>query len=443
MINRLRNFLRRWLGISPAAPINNPAQSARSFTETVERYGSLLDNLQSPAAKPKLLLSILLARNAVQSAQKQATTPEVDQVARLTELDQKLRRISPNLLESLPAWRRALSPPKSRWWWYLEEEAKEKDWIWNFLTGLLLLITTTLALEIIRRLWVGVPDMSAIFGTLLTALLTASPLTKQGRELATWLFKGLSKIKFLSGVKPRYWAEAMAAMALVAAVGMGLIWVFVRPAYATLMNNWGLAELSTGDVTAAEMYFRRAVALDQDQVVQYHNLAALYARTGRLEEAGQWYLQAIAHAGDFGPAYAGLSQLYNEEGQFKEATRIALVGLRPENQASEPEAALVARYNLLSNLGWAYFGQEQYRQAQEALEAALSLEPRVRTQEQETRTGLLRSPIPHFFLAQVYEQQEKFEEAQAQYRETKRFLDPENWAQHEWLNFVQEKLGAP
>lgn len=443
MLERLRDFLRGWLNISPARPVMEPTQSGLSLTEAVEQYQASLTQL---TPEPQSLLAVLLARSEVEIARRQAAAPTAVQVQQLVALDAQLRQVSSDQLESLPAWRHTLSPPEAAWWWYLDKEAQarqqeieqreqENDLIWILLTGTLLLFTSTLTLEIIKRLWADAPDMSAILGTLLMLLLTGSPFTKRGQELATLVFKRLPWLT------PRYRAEAMAAMAFLAFASILLIWLFVRPWWATKYNNWGMAALLDGKVTTAQNYFQRAVALDPEQVVAYHNLADVYARIGQPQEATKWYQQAIARDANFGPAYASLSRLLNEQSQFDEAARLALAGLRSENEIYQPEIALIVRYHLLSNLGWACFGQDQYKRAQDMLETAVSLETELKTLE--AQYGQLRQATPHFFLAQIYEQQKMPEESIAHWQEALRYLNAENWDHREWLDVVQDKLSNP
>ena len=70
--------------------------------------------------------------------------------------------------------------------------------------------------------------------------------------------------------------------------------------------------------------------------------------------------------------------------------------------------------------------------------SAVALEAEIKSLE--TATSPLRNAVPHYFLAQIYEQQSLSEEAMAQWEEALRYLDTENWTHREWLNVVDEKL---
>jgi tetratricopeptide (TPR) repeat protein len=396
--------------------------------------------LEQVTADPDSFLAVLLARDAVRTARREHSARAVRHIRQWTALDERLRQLSPDLPANLPLWRKTLQPPESSWWWFLDQAAQakqeqieqkeeEKDILWALVAGTLILFTTTLTLEIIKRLWTGTPDSVATFGTLLTLLLTASPFSKQGQAVAQKLFK---RVHF------RYRAEVMAATASIAFGLVLLIWFLGLPALAVYYSNRGFNELGAGEVTEAQRHFQRAVALDPEQVVAYQHVADVYARIGQPEEAIDWYKQAIHRNLNFGPAYARLSQTYNEQGQFEAAIQTALAGLRPENQIRQADIALAARYNLLANLGWAYFGQEEYDRAQETLEAALVLEPQLK--QLEATHGQLRRALPHYYLAQVYDHQGNAEGALVQWRESLRYLDADNWDHRAWLATVQQNL---
>ncbi len=410
------------------------AQSSTSsrapLNRVLEQYEQALDKSDQDR---QVLLDTLLARDEVESALQPTEPRSPDHVNRLIRLDERLRQQTANQpLSDLTNWRQTLHPSDTDWWWFLDQKAeerrKERGLPWVVLAGTFLLFTTTLAVEIIRRLWDGAPDIYSIFGTLFVLLITSSPLFTRGQELAQWT---LQRISFL---KPRFRAEAMAGMAGLAFAVVLIVWLLL-PQLATWYNNRGLDALLAGDLTTAQRDFRRATAINPEQVVAYHNLADVYRRIGRPDEALAWYQEAIEQDLNFGPAYDGLSQLYNEQGKFELAEQVSLAGLQVQYTPEEKEIELVTRYGLLSNLGRAYFGQEKYELAQQALEAAIQLEADPKKVPREFRRAL-----PHYYLAQVYEQQKRPNDAKQHWEDALRFLKKDNWADHEWLAIVNEKL---
>lgn len=215
MLERLRDFLRGWLNISPARPVMEPTQPGLSLTEAVEQYQASLAQL---TPETQSLLAVLLARSEVEIARRQVAAPTAVQVQQLVALDEQLRQVSSDRLESLPAWRHTLSPPEAAWWWYLDKEAQarqqeieqreqENDLIWILLTGTLLLFTSTLTLEIIKRLWADAPDMSAILGTLLT-LYPRNTLLLDDKPTLYWNDTGASSYTvILTHQRQPIWAQ--------------------------------------------------------------------------------------------------------------------------------------------------------------------------------------------------------------------------------------------
>lgn len=440
--NRFKS-LRPWLAGRPSQRRRAGNAGEPLLMNALQQYEAALARLND---HPQTFLAVLLARDDVELASREMPSRPVELVQWWISMDQQLRQMPRELLIRLPGWRDTVRPAETAWWWFMDLEAEvrkqkadvreqDDDLLWILLAGSLVLLTGALTLEIIKRLWTGASDLTATFGTLFTLLLTGSPFTKRGQEVAQWVFKRIPRLT------PRYRAEAMVAMAFIAFTAVLLLWFFGLPGLAIYYSNRGLDELLAGRVTTAQRHFQRAVALNPDQAVAYQNLADVYNRIGLPDEAINWYRQAIAHDLNFGPAYARLSQTYNELGKSEQAVQIALAGLRPENRARQADVALAAEYNLLANLGWAYFEQGKYDQAQAVLEAALTLESELRPLE--ATRGQLRRALPHYYLAQIYEQRNEPEQAAAQWRETLRFLDADNWDHQGWLEVVQAKLRQP
>jgi tetratricopeptide (TPR) repeat protein len=399
----------------------------------LEDYRQTLDALGDNS---QTLLSVLLTRDRVKVALGQTRPLPVDSARQLVGLDGQLRqRVAEPALESLPGWRQTFHPPDTHWWWFLDQKAEEReqrnDLPWVLLTGTLLLLTATLTAEILRRLWDGAPDFVSIFGTLLTLTLTASPLVKRGPELAQWFFERISWLK------PRFRAEAMASMAALAFVAVLAVRLLL-PQLAIVYNNQGFAALQAGNLTRAQQKFQRAVALDPEQAVSYYNLAEVYQDIARPDDAQTWYQKSIEHNLNFAPAYRGLGHLHNAQGEHQQAEEVLLVGLSHVGAGMEEKETEVARYELLSELGWALFAQEDYARAQRALEEAIALEDKLRAFEDEDNTQH-RLALPHYYLAQIYEQQERAADALQQWEDCLRLVE-HDWASQGWHATAQEHI---
>lgn len=433
----------REAGGAPPPPPKPPPRPALSAE--LDAYAQALDGLRDGEAHG--LLPVLLARDGVAAAQAGASPLAPPQARRLIELDARLRERAARMpLDALVDWRQTLAPPPSAWWWRLDEPAaareQQRDLLWVILTGTFTLLTAALATEILTRLWDGAPDTLSVFGSLLTLTLTASPLVKRGRELGAWMVAHVLKFKL------RYRAEAMAGMAAFAFV-IVLAGRLLLPSLGRAYNNQGFAALRTGDLAAARSKFQRAVALAPDLAVPYYNLADVYRRIGRPDEAESWYQRAIEHDLNYALAYRGLGHLYNSQSEHEQAEAVLLAGLSyldepaggaPVLESVPAKEEIVARYTLLADLGWAYFAQERYALAQEALEAAIAREEALKAFEQAEGVRY-RLPLPHYYLAQVYERLERPREAYRQWEDCLRLLG-QGWEYNEWRMIAIARLDA-
>jgi tetratricopeptide (TPR) repeat protein len=359
-------------------------KSGIPLAAALEQYQQALERLSD---SPQALLPVLLTRDRVETALKEAKPPSVAQVRQLVSLDQRLRREAGRpALVHLSDWRRTLQPPGESWWWHLDEAAKkreaEKDLPWELVTGLFLVLTIPLATDIIRRLWDGSPDTVSVVGTLMTVLLTGSPFTERGRELVQWVFQRIPRLA------PRFHAEAQAGLAFLAFVLVLFGRQVALPQLAEQYNSEGLEALASGNMVEAEHNFERAVALDADQSEGYYHMADAFKEIGQTEEAIDWYQKTLQHETDVGPAYNDLGELYIQGGEFKQAVQVLENGL--EQVGTETEEELLIRYRLLTNLGWAYFELDETARAREVLRQAIGLESQL--------APSLNSDVPEYYL---------------------------------------------
>jgi tetratricopeptide (TPR) repeat protein len=275
--------------------------------------------------------------------------------------------------------------------------------------------------------------------TLLTVVLTGSPLLfKKGRQLAYWVLVSVIRI-------PRRFVPQILLMSAVLALTLVLaFWFIGRPRLAIRYNSEGIEALQSGDITAARRSFQRSTALDPGPVVPYFNLGDAYAEIGLRDEAILWYRQALEQDSNLRLAYARLGHQYNQQGDYATARPILLAGLALEPVADDEGLVVLTEYELLSNLGWTYFAQEEYEQAHSALQAAVALEPQLAALERAARDAgqqvQYEQALPHYYLARVYEELNELEQARCAWEDTLRYVDSENWQESLWHQQATQRI---
>jgi tetratricopeptide (TPR) repeat protein len=338
----------------------------------------------------------------------------------------------------LESWRKSISPPESAWWWFLDQsfDIKQGNVIRNILTGTLMLFVLSLTVEVIRRLWENSSDTLSVVVTLFTLLLTTSPFVKQGQGISEWF---LVHLPFKNSKNISDLRLTMAALALLTLLILRL-WILPGP-LATYYNNSAVKARNGGNSNLAQHLFKRAAALNPERVVPYQNVADLYKEMGMDKQAIEWYQKIIERDANFSPAYRGIGGLYNKNGDYLQAETILLAGLSLQPGHIDETIEIVTRYELLSNLGWSYWGQAKIDMARATLENSLSLEADIKkigdSQKKEFRFAL-----PHYYLAQIYEQLGEKKLAIEQWEETLRFLDQADWHQREQYQTTQQHLQA-
>jgi len=416
--------------------------SKTSFAQALEDYSDALRAMQDgkPMPTTREVIAALTARDHLQTLIADKTQDGPEALLRLFQLDNELRGQAPRIEKviKLAEWRASLAPPETAWWWLSDKQGAERqkrDTVWlEVLTGTFLVVTTSLALEIIKRLWEGVPDTISILGTLLTILLTTSPFVKQGRELTQAL---LARLPF---ARASQHAGIMAIMAGTTFAVLLVVRLWLLPGPLTnYYNNRGVTAARTGNLSLAEQMYRRAAALNPDRVVPTHNLAEAYRNHGLDDKAVELYQQIIERDASFTPAYRGLGELLNQQGEYAAAERVLIAGLNVRAINADGATEKATRYELLANLGWSYWEQKKLKLAQGALEGALDLEAELKTLGA-ARGMEYRIALPHFYLAQLYEQAGDVDRAQQQWEDSLRFLNQTDWRQRERYLITQEHL---
>jgi Flp pilus assembly protein TadD len=169
---------------------------------------------------------------------------------------------------------------------------------------------------------------------------------------------------------------------------------------AVTWGNLGALRMQAGEAAAAEVAYRRALALAPGHVRTRVNLGVLLAADGRLALAEQAYREALAHVPDDVAAHTNLGLVLEETQRYAEAEThqrqaLALAPGIPEVHchladllARKPGGAADAEYHYRealrlrpgdavahSNLGALHFDQGRAQEAEAELRTALALRP--------------------------------------------------------------------
>ncbi|NJN95112.1 MAG: hypothetical protein HC875_13905 [Anaerolineales bacterium] len=295
--------------------------------------------------------------------------------------------------------------------------SNKADRPWLIIIVLGLLIVFYLAATLTLRLGSTLPESLSLIGLALVGLVVVSPA-------AVFLSQSPHRLKI------------MTVITLLASLILAWGWIGGLSTLANVYNERGIKAFGLKNIEAARRDFERAIALDAAPAF-YQNLAGIYESTDELPKAVEIYEQVIERDKNFTPAYQRLSYLYNRLGKFEAAQTKADAGLGLASQHAEVDVA--ARYGLLSNLGWAYFEQAKIGPAQTTLEEAVALEEALKELNQ-THGGEFRRTLPHYYLAQLYEQANLPAEAKVQWQEAWQFFNEANGDLHEWRMLIGEKI---
>ena len=141
-----------------------------------------------------------------------------------------------------------------------------------------------------------------------------------------------------------------------------------RKQFAKNLNKLGSENYLDGDFHSAAFYLEWAIAFDPNFGKAHYNLGSTYEELRKLELACSHYQVATKCKGStVDDAINNLARLEILEGNNVAAIKRLLPSLKRVKDAS-------VKYTLHKNLGWAYFQQNQYLEAEHHLRKAIELD---------------------------------------------------------------------
>jgi tetratricopeptide (TPR) repeat protein/energy-coupling factor transporter ATP-binding protein EcfA2 len=197
---------------------------------------------------------------------------------------------------------------------------------------------------------------------------------------------------------------------------LGILFIVVLPWSAIFFNDRGYEKLQTGQIKDALQYFNLALTLKSGYPHALYNRGLAYEAYEEFDLAIASYKGAVSER--FAPAYINLARLQIKRGDYVQATKLLEEAMRLETDKG-------TKYSLFKNLGWAQLHLHQYSQAKANLQKAITLD---------TQRG-----AAYCLLAQVLEKEFKVEE-QNQWKNCKKFGDPNHPDESEWIDLAESKL---
>jgi len=387
-------------------------------------------------------LEILCAREVLQhSLANRVIAP--NRLKKISELDTKLKQNACRLTQALDThtlstYRNTLLKKPEDWWWYLDKQQPPHpldryDWIFNGLSFAIWTASIALLINITGRFFSGGPDVAgaiAVIVPTLWALLQAkSTLTETEQQRFSGLLKRLKIPAFMQ-------AEAKLASIGLFLIGMLLFWA-ILPKISERYSLSGLADYRAYNLSSAESKYKRAIALDPDNVKAHYNLGRLYEDWWRFDEAKQEYRVAVG--GDNARAFNNLARLYILEKNYPAAVSLLmqesdLVRQQLSLPKDKPVIFPEDQYNLAKNLGWVRFEQNRDSEAESSLKQAIAI-----AKDPEVAKNLPNRASAHCILAQVLKRQKKTE-AIDQWKQCKALGNAEVPEEDAWINLANQAL---
>jgi len=133
----------------------------------------------------------------------------------------------------------------------------------------------------------------------------------------------------------------------------------------SVQYSLGRVYSSTGKYAKAEMAWKKSIKIMPMMYLAHYELGKLYAKRNSLAQSIQYFKKAIKFKPDFAEAYNGLAYLYaNKKMNLAEAEKMVEKAISINEKGS---------YVYLDTLGWIYYRQNRFEDAERKIRAAITL----------------------------------------------------------------------
>jgi hypothetical protein len=302
--------------------------------------------------------------------------PGSEELEKIAALDRQLKSQAASIVSvvgrgQFADWRGAMKPAEGAWWWTLEEHAPRHrsrlGLVATFLSWVLIAVSLSFILEIVRRFIGGGADLPSTVVQGLLGLLAGGTVVQWARKVVESGRQGEGAWRLLGSHRSR-----LVAAGVLLAVAFLLNWA--RPRAAGAYNDWGVRLQREGRLTDAIQKYQRSISLGEPHVAWAHfNLGDAYESVLEYDKAMTEYKSAILTDNTHYFAYNNLARLYIVvRGDHAGALKLIDRALTLEIKGPSDERSYV-EYALYKNRGWAYLGLKNYKQAKDDLQQALRL----------------------------------------------------------------------
>lgn len=174
----------------------------------------------------------------------------------------------------------------------------------------------------------------------------------------------------------------------------------------------GISYMGLEDYNEAIDELLKGVSLRPDYTMALFNLANAYQLAGNYPEAERWYLKVLDYEKNHTMTTLRLAHLYREMGRQEDSQKFFKAALKTYEDSLLLTKSDSGKSGLYATLGEIYFGSADYEASRKNLAAALALTP--------------ERPTLHYNLAQVYEAEQKPDQAIDEYQK-ETLVDPSSF----------------
>lgn len=317
-------------------------------------------------------MAALIARDQVAAAMVAQSIIDSNTLAGLSKQDERLKSAARQITNGIGKrevqnWREAALRADDAWWWSLDKRAEtEKSWrdfVSTILAWVLIALSLSFSLEIVRRYLNGGADFTSTVLQGVIALIAGGTIFKGAKQFVEDGPKGGYGI--LSTHKSR-WGVAVFTLAVALAL------VLTRPQAASWYNDQGAEAYEKKQLTRAIDKYNHAISLDPTLAEPHYNLGNAYEDVLQYDKAINEYTEAILADQSFYRPYNNLARLYILQrndylGALKLLDKALTLPINPADANLD-----YVQYAVYKNRGWANIGLKNYRQAQRDLAQALT-----------------------------------------------------------------------